>query len=203
MQRHKFLSDYSAVDDSAFQRSTSSITCQHSTWHWLVVGDSARGQLDTNRSTPGYDPTPVSTVLRKLVWFFIINIFLIKRKLSKLKSAWKMLDSRCLISTTIWKLSLITLRSKRFQSRYRAKVRAPPPPSRWIRAETLATQTRPWWNNPPIIRLRLRRMEVTNIQKSRKGDFRDGRSYNPWKFRGNKSFCNIIFPDNFRWILQL
>ena len=106
----------------------SSITFQHSTWHWLVFSDSARGQLDKNRSTPGHDLTPVSTVLRKLVWFFIINIFLIKRKLSKLKSAWKMLDSRCLISTTIWKLSLITLRSKRFQSRYRANVRANPPP---------------------------------------------------------------------------
>ena len=55
-------------------------TCQRSTWQWRVVGDSPRGQLGWHGSTP------VSTVLRKSVGFFIINIFLVIKTLSKLKS---------------------------------------------------------------------------------------------------------------------
>ena len=34
-------------------------------WHWLDVGDSARGHLDRHRSTP------VSSVLRNSIWFFM------------------------------------------------------------------------------------------------------------------------------------
>ena len=58
-------------------------TCQHSTWQWLVVGDSPRGQLGRHGSTP------VSTLLSKLVGFFIIKM------LSKLKSGkcWTRLGS--------------------------------------------------------------------------------------------------------------
>ena len=55
-------------------------TPQHSTWQRLVVGDSPRGQLRRHGSTP------VSTLLPKLVGFFIINIFLVVKMLSELKS---------------------------------------------------------------------------------------------------------------------
>ena len=46
----------------------------------MNVGDSARRQLGKRGSTP------VSTVLPKSVGFFIINIFLVIKMLSKLKS---------------------------------------------------------------------------------------------------------------------
>ena len=55
-----------------------------------------------------------------------------------------------------------------------------------------------------IIR-RVRRMELANIQKPRKGDFRAGVEIHkiPGGARVSAVLACIIFPDNFRCILHL
>ena len=60
------------------------------------------------------------------------------------------------------------------------------------------------WKLDEIIR-RVRRMELTNIEKPRKGDFRAGVKIhkNRGEARVSAVLACIIFPDNFKCILHL
>ena len=78
-------------------------TCQHSTWQWLVVGDSPRGQLG-----PGIGQARIHTVLHRFTEIGrIFHKYIFSNKNAFQVEIWKMLDSPCLISTTIWKLTLM------------------------------------------------------------------------------------------------
>ena len=77
-------------------------TCQHSTWQWLVVGDSPRGQLRS-----GIGQARIHTVFHRFTQIGRIfhNKYIFSNKNAFQVEIWKMLDSPCLISTTKWKLT--------------------------------------------------------------------------------------------------
>ena len=79
-------------------------TCQHSTWQRLVVGDSPRGQLG-----PGIGQARIHTVFHRFteIGRTFHNKYIFSNKNAFEVEIWKMLDSPCLISTTIWKLTLM------------------------------------------------------------------------------------------------
>ena len=79
-------------------------TCQHSTWQWLVVGDSPRGQLGL-----GIGQARIHTVFHRLTQIGTIfrNKYIFSNKNAFQVEIWKMLDSPCLMSTTKWKLTLM------------------------------------------------------------------------------------------------
>ena len=70
-------------------------TCQHSSDNGLLL-EIQRGQLGKHGSTP------VSTVFP-----IFYNKYIFSNKNAFQVEIWKMLDSPCLISTTIWKLTLM------------------------------------------------------------------------------------------------